>query len=540
MSTSEEEYDVVVLGTGAAGLTAALAAAHAGARVGLFEKTDLVGGTTALSGGVIWLPDNPVARAEGIEDSREDAMAYLAALSNDTMRAEMVEAFVDTVDELVDWLDAKTPVRLKLVPRYPDYHPEHPGGRPGGGRSLESDLVCTDPIGGWVDRLVGEPRRMLIGEIPSGGGTGVLDAEVKEDRDARRLEGLGRGLVVSLLQGCLEAGVEPRTGLRATDLVHEHGRVVGVRLAGSDGEVVVRARAVVIATGGFEWDHDLVRAFLRGPVEHMPTARANTGDGLRLAMRAGAELGCMQFAWWVPVVAPPGLVDADGQPGSLLLLRERTIPGTVMVNRHGVRFANEAANYNALGATFHAFDPVEFAYANIPAWLILDSRCVDSYGCFGTAPGQPAPDWLVRADSVPALADAIDVPADALVATLDRFNEHVDAGQDPDFHRGESVYDGWCGDQRRYGTPQATLGRVDTPPYFAVRVHPSTLGTKGGPRTTVDGEVVHVSGAPVEGLYAVGNAMAAPTGIAYGGAGGTLGPALVFGYRAGRAAAQAR
>jgi succinate dehydrogenase/fumarate reductase flavoprotein subunit len=537
---SPEQYDVVVLGTGAAGLTAALAAAQAGARVGLFEKAELLGGTTALSGGVIWLPDNPVARAEGVPDSRDDALAYLTALSNDTMREEMVEAFVDTVDELVEWLGSKTPVRLKLVARYPDYHPEHPGGRPDGGRSLESHLVCTDPIGEWVDRLAGSPRRMLIGEIPSGGGTGVLPPGVREERDAKHLEGLGRGLVASLLEGCLEAGVLPRTGWRATRLLEEDGHVVGVQLAGSSGELVVRARSVVIATGGFEWDHDLVQAFLRGPIEHPPTARGNTGDGLRMAMRAGAELGSMQFAWWVPVVTPPGLVDAAGEPTSTLLLRERTLPGTVMVNRQGVRFANEAANYNALGAAFHAFDPVSFSYANIPAWLILDSRCVDQYGCFGTAAGQAPPDWLVRADGLAELAEAIDVPAEALVATLARFNEHVDAGHDPDFSRGESRYDGWCGDQRHYGTPQATLGRLDTAPYFAVQVHPSTLGTKGGPRTTVDGEVVHVTGATIPGLYAVGNAMAAPTGIAYGGAGGTLGPAMVFGYRAGRAAAQAR
>ncbi len=162
-ASPQEHYDVVVLGSGAAGLTAALAAAHSGARVALFEKSELVGGTTALSGGVIWLPDNPVARAEGVEDSREDALTYLRSLSNDTMREEMLEAFVDTVDELVDWLETKTPVRLKLVAHYPDYHLEHPGGHPAGGRSLESHLVSTDPIGEWMDRLAGEPRRMLIG-----------------------------------------------------------------------------------------------------------------------------------------------------------------------------------------------------------------------------------------------------------------------------------------------------------------------------------------------------------------------------------------
>jgi hypothetical protein len=533
-----DHYDVIVLGTGAAGLTAALSAAHSGATVGLFEKAAHVGGTTALSGGVVWLPDNPLAREAGVKDSREQAMAYLDALSNGTMRPEMVDAFVDGVDGLVEWLHTETPLRLQLVARYPDYHPEHPGGLPGGGRSVEPALISTDGLGDAVHSLVGEPRRFLIGDIPSGGGSGVIAPELRAEREAGNLEGLGRGLIVGLLQGLLERGIAPRTQMEARDLIVENGRVAGVAFDTPDGPAQVRAsQGVVLATGGFEWDRELVAAFLRGPVAHPPGVRSNTGDGLRMAMRVGVALGGMQQAWWVPVVAPKGQLNEDGTRASSLLLRERTLPGTVMVNRHGRRFANEAANYNAFGAALHAFDVTEFSYANIPAWLVLDGACVAKYGCFGTAPGTAPPTWLIRADSLQELATAIGVPAETLVETVAAFNTDAAQGTDRLFHRGESRYDGWCGDQEFYGTTAATLGPLLEPPYYAAQVHASTLGTKGGPLTTTDGAVLNLDGDPVPGLFAAGNAMAAPTGMAYGGAGGTLGPAMVFAQRTGRAVA---
>ncbi|MGE3620696.1 MAG: FAD-dependent oxidoreductase [Acidimicrobiia bacterium] len=535
MPIPSAETDVVVLGSGAAGLTAALSAVTAGATVTVVEKAAELGGTTAVSGGMVWLPANPLAAAAGIEDSREKALAYLGSLSNGTMRPEMLEAFVDTVDELLDWLHSRTPLRFQLMARYPDYHPEHPGALPGG-RSLEPSLRSSDPLGPWVDKLVGEPRRMLIQDIPSGGGTGVVAPDVLAQREAEHVEGLGRGIVAGLLHGLLDAGVEPHLETRATALVVEDGRVVGVRAVRAGDEVELRARrGVVIATGGFDYDEGLATAFLRGPIAHPPGVRSNTGDGLRLAQSVGASLGAMAHAWWVPVVAPPGQFEPDGTQSSLLLIRERTMPGTIMVNRHGVRFANEAANYNAFGAALHSFDIEGFRYANIPAYLVLDRRAVETFGCFGSPAGQEPPGWLTRADSIAELAGKLDVPAAALEATVARFNELVDGGRDLDFHRGNSLYDGWAGDQRFYGTPQATLGRIDEAPYYAATVHPSTLGTKGGPQTTIDGEVLHVDGHVIPGLYAAGNAMAAPTGIAYGGAGGTLGPAMVFAYRTGRA-----
>jgi hypothetical protein len=207
------------------------------------------------------------------------------------------------------------------------------------------------------------------------------------------------------------------------------------------------------------------------------------------------------------------------------------------VNRSGRRFTNEAANYNALGGAFHQFDPGRFEFMNLPCWLVFDQAYVDRYGFAGSPPGGTLPAGVSSAPTVAALAAVIDVPGQQLEATIERWNHLVGKGHDDDWGRGDSAYDGWSGDQRFLGTVKATLGPLTTPPFHAIQIHSGTLGTKGGARTTVDAEVLSTGGAPIPGLYAAGNAMAAPTGMVYGGAGGTLGPALVFGYRAGRHAA---
>ena len=532
-----ERYDVVVLGTGAAGLTAALAAAHSGARVGLFEKADKVGGTTALSSAVVWLPNNRFAREAGVADSRQDGLDYLASLSHGMILPELAEAFVDTAGELVDWLESSTPVHFQLVHGFPDYHPEHPGGKPGGGRSIEPVLFSYDSVPGWSDRVVGTPRRMNVADTPTGGGTGVIAPEELGRRESASLEGLGRALIGSLLAGCLDKGVEPETGVRATRLVTTDGRVTGVELEDPDGGIrIIETGAVVLATGGFEYDDELARDFLRGPMRAPAGVPTNTGDGLRMAMRLGARLGNMREAWWVPVIELPG-ERPDGGNNVFLILRERTLPRSIVVNGQGRRFTNEAANYNALGGAFHTFDPTAFRYVNQPAWLVFDEEFVQRYGCFGNAAGTPVPDFIRRADSLAELAGLIDVPAHELAETVTRWNKLADAGHDDDFNRGDSAYDGWCGDRAAYPGPMATLGPLDTAPYYAVELVSSTLGTKGGPRTDVDGRVLDVDGDVIPGLFAAGNVMAAPTGMVYGGAGGTLGPAMVFGFRAGRAAA---
>lgn len=540
-------YDVVVLGSGAAGLTAALAASHAGAAVAVFEKAHVVGGTTAMSGGVAWLPNNPVAAREGIEDNAADALRYLASLSNGSMHEAGVRAFVETVPELVDWLERDAGMTLRLC-TIPDYHPEHPGARPRSGRSLESELVAFSALGEWADHVAtgqySDPETgdvyMMSGETPRGGGSGKLNEDEARRRRVERVNGRGRALAGGLLKACLEAGVDLHRLVAAKDLVRTDGRITGVTIE-VDGvlRTVEARRGVIIATGGFEWDADLVKAFLRGPMAHPTSIPTNTGDGLRMAMKQGAMLGTMREAWWVPVLLPPGKT-GWGHPRTSLVLRERSLPGAVMVNQTGRRFCNEAGNYNALGGAFHQLDPNSFTYANLPCWLVFDQAYWERYGLWELAPGSAVPDWIARGETPQALAEAIAVDADGLADTLGRWNDQVAAGSDDDFHRGDSAYDGWNGDISHYPDHASTLGSVAIAPFYAVELHSSTLGTKGGPMTDVDGAVIDVDGRPIAGLYAAGNAAAGVTGMAYGGAGGTLGPAMVFGYRAGRKAAAER
>jgi hypothetical protein len=217
---------------------------------------------------------------------------------------------------------------------------------------------------------------------------------------------------------------------------------------------------------------------------------------------------------------------------------ERTRPHCIMVNRRGRRFTNEAANYNALGAAFHVIDVSSFDYVNHPAWMIFDRHYLTRYGLAGFKGQGATPDWMIEAPSVPELAAAIEVPASALEETVGRWNSQSERGRDEEFGRGNSVHDRWWGDPAFGPGPGATLGPLDTPPFYAVQVYSGVLGTKGGPRTNGNGQVLDVDGEPIPGLYAAGNAMASAMGMTYGGAGGTLGPAMVFGYLAGRDAAE--
>jgi 3-oxosteroid 1-dehydrogenase len=529
-----DEVDVVVLGSGAAGLTAALAAAQTGRSVVLFERGDEVGGTTALSGGVCWIPANDHPTFDGRPDEHAAALAYLESLSHGMIDAHLADVLVATGWRVIRWLEATTSLRFRVIADYPDYHPERPGGRPDGGRSLDPGLFDFADLGSWAGRVVHGPEnyRLRLDETPAGGRSVQLSATEVERREERDSRGRGQALVGGLLAACLDAGVVIETGQRATELVVEDGVVRGVVLEGADGSGrSVSGRAVVLACGGFEWDDELVRAFLRGPMTSPASVPTNTGDGLRMAMRAGAALGNMREAWWAPVVETPG-DEFLGEQRSRLVLRERTLPRSIMVNRDGRRFTNEAANYNALGGAFHTFDPTTFDYRNLPCWLVFDQGYLDAYGFDGRPAGAPPPAWVHRADDPAGLAASIGVDGAGLAASIDRWNQRVAEGADPDFSRGASVYDLFNGDRSKEGAA-ATLGPLDRWPLYAAEIRSGTLGTKGGPRTDGEGRVLDHAGAPILGLYAAGNAMAGVTGMVYGGAGGTLGPALAFGYRAG-------
>lgn len=536
----QQTHDVIVLGSGAAGLTAALAAAIEGADVVLFEKAELLGGTTALSGGTIWIPGNQLAREAGIADSQALGREYLASLSLGMILPDLLDALIAGGPEFVDFAEEHAGLRFQLVEGYPDYHPEQPGGLPRGGRSIEVELVSFADLGGWADRIAGTVNRLQIKEMPLGGGTGVLAPEVLAERERAGLEGLGRGLVAALLKACLGHGVYIATGCRGTRLITEDGTVAGVEIERPDGVVPVRARAVVLATGGFEYDLDLVRDFLRGPLTRGIGAPSNTGDGLRMAMRVGAQLGNMREAWWAPVVTTPGL-RRDGAQNGLLTSRERALPGAIMVNRRGRRFANEAANYNAFGGAYHQLDASRFEYPNLPSYLIFGQTTVDRFGVFGGAAGGEVPDWVLRAGTLVELADRLGVPEAELAGTVARFNDDARAGSDPDFGRGESAYDRFPGGRvLDPDSPGSTLAPVEGPPFYGVEIESSALGTKGGPRTDGAGRVLDVDGDPIPGLYAAGNVMASPSGMVYGGAGATLAVAGVWGLYAGRAAVRDR
>ncbi|MBV9090915.1 MAG: FAD-dependent oxidoreductase [Mycobacteriaceae bacterium] len=530
MLSFSNETDVVVLGSGAAGLTAALAAAANGAAVEVYEKAGTVGGTTAVSGGIVWIPAH--RRLGDQELTVDDAMRYLRAQSFGSMDEELVETFVRTGPAMLDFVEAHSGIRFEIAQGFPDYKPELPGGRPTGGRSLNAVPFDLSRLGAWADRITSFPA-----DFSNVGIDAETRARIHASVDASpEICVAGTALIAGLLTGLLDAGVVPHTNARAVELIADSSDIVGVRIAHDGAEFTVRAhRGVVLATGGFEWDASLVAAFLRGPMHGAVSPPNNTVDGLRMAMALGADLANMGEAWWVPIVRIPGDT-IDGKPRSRSVRLERTRPRSIIVNRAGRRFVNEAGEYNSMAGAFHYLDP-RGGYVNDPAWIVFDALHFKRYGFLGVAPGEAVPDWFSPSADLGELAAKTGIDPDGLARTVKAWNRDVEAGSDPDFGRGCSAYDGYWGDERATTLAGKTLGPLDTAPFYAVPVWVGAMGTKGGPRTDRDGRVLHVGGGPIPGLYAAGNAMGGVTGRAYGGAGGTLGPAMVFGFRAGHAAA---
>ncbi|MDH3640701.1 MAG: FAD-dependent oxidoreductase [Gammaproteobacteria bacterium] len=532
----DSSVDVIVLGTGAAGLTAAISAHDCGADVAIFEKADQAGGTSAWSGGQVWIPDNPHMPDVGITDSREQALTYIMSLSRGMIEQELAEAYVDTGPEMVKFLEDHTAVEFYAVSGMPDYHPEHPGASPGGGRTLECPIFSFDELGEWAPRVTPSPYQPIphftMSETPLGKALPEPpSAEELRRRTAGNERGCGQALIGRLLKSCLDRGIEPELSCGVRELLIEDGEVVGVLIPRGDESVRVYARkGVVLATGGFEWNEEYVRAFLRGPMTHPVSIQTNTGDGLRMAMKAGAMLSNMREAWWTPVASVPR---EENVMERMMIMGQRTLPRSIMVNGQGKRFTNEAANYNAFGAAFHQEDVSRFEWANLPCWLIFDQEYVNRYGFGLFAPPGVVADWLTKAASLAELAEHLGIDGENLQASVERWNELALAGRDTDYERGESVFDRWWGDPFRKGEIDATLGPLDEPPFYAVAVHSGALGTKGGPRVDRHARVLDVDGEPIPGLYAAGNVMGSPFGMTYGGPGGTLGPGMVYGYLAG-------
>ena len=535
--TWDLEADVVVLGSGGAAMTAAIAAHDFGAGdVVILEKSGMVGGTTAMSGGMLWIPGNHHQLEAGITESDEDIVAYLDALAPEQLDPETLGAFMENGPELIRYLADKTPVRFHAYADFPDYQPYMPGAKPDGGRSLDNDAFSFERLGKWATRV--NPSKMaypLRGSLMEAV-AGTLDAETLAEREAGDYRGLGQALAGALFKAVLDRNIPVEFEKRARKLVKYGARIIGVIAEDAHGRPFhVRARrGVVIATGGFEWNEMLVKAFLRGPMTGPVSVPENEGDGLLMAIEAGAQLGNMQNAFWQQSVLEMK-PQRGAKPNFLLGSDERARPGAILVNAAGKRFVNEAANYNAMGKAVVAFDAGTHTYANLPYWLIIDQRYKDKYPTFTSAPGGPIPTYMLQAATLEELAAKAGIDADGLVATVARFNGMVAKGHDYDFNRGDNSYDNFYmwGDPA-FEAPYRTLGMIDQGPYYAVKMESGALGTSGGPKTNGNAQVLDWDGNPIAGLYAAGNAMAGVLGEAYGGAGGTLGPGMTFGYIAGR------
>ncbi|MET7896555.1 FAD-binding protein [Streptomyces mirabilis] len=537
----DHEVDILIAGSGAGGMVGAIAAHDLGLRSLVVEKAATFGGSTALSGGGIWIPNNPTLRKAGRSDDIEDVRRYLHAVVGDRVPAQRVDAYVERGPEVMEMLHrVSRHMEFSWCPGYSDYHPELPGGS-AAGRTIEPRPIDARKLGDEEKKLLGMDIPMPLGLWFTGYEARNLMFMWREWKTRRMLfvaawrvvsnfflrrhmKTLGSALVARLRLTMRDQGIHLWTSAPVTELITREGRVVGAVVERDGTFVRVRARlGVLLATGGFERDPALRKQHLPelGRPDFSAGAPTNTGDGHRLGAQLGAAFDLMDDAWWMPSIALP-------RGGVFPLVSERCIPGMVIVNREGKRFVNEASPY------------VNFVHAqleggHVPVYEIFDAKARGRYQFAGILPGKDFPrsfyrsGLVTKADTLPELASRIGVPGDALEATVARFNGFAAKRKDEDFHRGDSPYDNYYGD---HSLPNPNLDTIDSGPYYAVRIEAGDLGTKGGLVTDVHGRVLQPDGTVIPGLYATGNASAAVMGNEYAGAGATIGPAMVFGYLA--------
>lgn len=520
----ESSYDVVVIGSGASGLTAAVRSAHGGARVLVLEKAALLGGTSAAGGGVIWAPNNHLSRGAGFEDSRQAGIDYLNAAAGHAMEEADIEWFVDTAAQAVRFLDSQT--RVDLVPlARPDYHMEWDGAA-SGGRSLDNLPFSGEGQPGLCDMLRPPTYFPLLSMIERDNLNGrAPDAALLARRVASGVRTMGGALVGSLAASALDLGVVLAVEAPVTDLArHPNGWNVTVA-----GTTSVHAASVVIASGGFEWNERLRQAFLPLPVTPIG-APSNEGDGLELALGVGATVRDMTAVWGVPVIVPEA-AEYDGKPSGRMGNVEMTLPGSITVNSAGRRFVNEALNYHDVARVFANIDPTTSRQANNPAWLVFDANYQERYPVAGSTPGTPEP-WMASAGSLAELARSTGIDAAVLEETVRTFNQDAAAGVDREFGRGSTEQDRHLGDAANQ--PNPCLAPLTRAPFYAVPLHAGVLGTSGGLATDQNGMVLDRRGGAIPGLYAAGNVSAGAFRNNYPGGGATLGSAVTRAFAAGR------
>ena len=549
--------DVLVVGSGAGGMLSALRARDLGFETLLVEKADRYGGTSAVSGGGIWIPNNDAIKDV---DSPEQAMAYLRACTKGRVSDEKLQAYVDKAPQLLHYLGS-VGVHYFSIPGYSDYCPALPGALASGGRTLMPLPFDGRSLGDELFRQR-EPHpthkvfnRMQIDLVEMGplirrtpGWWRVaarmalrywldLPFRLSSSRD-RRLT-TGNAMIGALRKAMLDRHIALHLHTSLARLEVKRGRVCAAIVRRHDTEFRIETRhGVILASGGFEKNQALRDRHLPKPTPtdySLTPGLNNAGEGLEAALAIGADAEFLDQAWWVPTmrVPAPGFNNADLRAA---LFMERAYPHTVCVNRRGQRFVNEAISYNDFGVAMIEDD--RRTGANAPCWLIFDATARRRYPIGALLPSVFWPDWrlprewldnvIYRADTLAALAGKIELDANVLQATISRFNGFAYSGTDSDFARGATAYDRFFGDPRNQ--PNCNLGAIATPPFYAIRLDIGDIGTKGGLKTDADARVLGQNGQPIPGLYATGNVSGAVTFDSYPGAGATLGPAMTFGY----------
>lgn len=551
------QCDVLVVGSGAAGLATAVAAAHHGLKVIVAEKEPVFGGTTARSGGWMWVPGSGPAKRAGIDDSAQKARTYLRHEAGAFFDAARVDAFLDAAPKAVEFFETNTALQFDLGPGFSDYHPDAPGGMPGGrsvvarpfdGRALGKDIARLRPPLReitFLGMMIGSGRELqhffnATRSPVSMAHVGLLMLKFVRDmvfhgRPMRLLN--GNALAGRLARSCQDRDVPIWTLSQVIELVSgDGGRVSGAILDTPTGRCEVQAaRGVVLAAGGFPQDPIRRKVLMpHAPTgyEHVsPAPPGNTGDGLRLGETAGGEVetGYPNSAAWVPVSRP---LRPDGTLGTFPHFIDRYKPGIIAITRSGRRFVNEADSYHDFCQAMVRRCAEEGS--DTAAWLIADYRAFRRYG-LGYAKPAPVPyrhlirsGYLLRGRTLADLADAIGADRAGLERTVASWNRGARTGGDPEFGKGSTAYNRYLGDAAN--EPNPCVAPVEHGPFFAVRLYIGDLGTFAGLKTDRNGEVVHPGGRPVGGLYAVGNDAASIMGGNYPGPGITLGPAITFGY----------
>jgi 3-oxosteroid 1-dehydrogenase len=525
-------HDVVVLGSGIAGLSAALAAHEAGLKPLLLEKSNLLGGGTTNSYGLIWVGENHLQLQSGLKDSRDDIVKYMRFLGGGELNEERMTTFVDqspaVLKRFADW-----GIPFRLVRGVTDHYFGMTPGAVTEGRTLEAELISGFDLGEWKDRIVipdDVPCYITAEEQVSWGGMNRFsqwDQDVVRERKARDMRGKGLGLVCHFVKALSDRKIPIMTGQKVHSLAFDGKRVTGVRMAG--GETIDAAKGVMLATGGYDWNVELARG-LEGLPNLVPMGPESlTGDGLVLGAEVGAIIHRIQNSLFLML----GYTVPSTEPGRPPVSCRASIvelfcPHTLIVNRAGNRFADESF-FQGIVPSLRQFDTLKHEHPNVPCYLIFDQQYLNQFS-FGNRPvGSPVPDAIPRADNLPDLAKRLGVDADAFVATIERFNGFARSGIDQDFHRGELKWK-LASSKGRTGKNPA-LGTIEVGPFYGVELLPS-IGNSAGLLANSEGQVVHQRQRPIPGLYASGVVAVRDEGGAGYQAGLTLAAAMTFSYLA--------